>query len=235
LVSEVIARLHGTEDLVRAVDLLQEATLRMGAEVSLFMNYMDSDSRTLHRVLLACDPRWAIEYEQQGWFGDDPWLKYARHHTEPIRGSEIVLSSPADPAFFELGERFGFRSSVIVPAPPSPRLVRVGVLCLGSSRPGYFEADGFVPLKVVARSVAMELNEWWSTRMGRELVTKSRLTPEDLVLLSHELNGGSTKTIARQLGITATSIDSRFQRINAKLGVENRRAAARLVAEYGLI
>jgi DNA-binding CsgD family transcriptional regulator len=32
-----------------------------------------------------------------------------------------------------------------------------------------------------------------------------------------------------------SSIESHFQRVNVKLGVANRKAAARLAAEYGLI
>ena len=41
--------------------------------------------------------------------------------------------------------------------------------------------------------------------------------------------------IARELQVSRESINSRFQRIIAKLGVRNRRAAARVAIECGLI
>jgi DNA-binding NarL/FixJ family response regulator len=81
----------------------------------------------------------------------------------------------------------------------------------------------------------MELNEWWIDRIKRELCASARITPEDVALLRHERLGHGTKRIATELGTTTSSVDSRFQRINAKLGVANRKAAATLAAEYGLI
>jgi DNA-binding NarL/FixJ family response regulator len=44
-----------------------------------------------------------------------------------------------------------------------------------------------------------------------------------------------TKAIANTLDTTAAAVDSRFQRLNQKLGVPNRRSAATLAAEYGLV
>ena len=43
------------------------------------------------------------------------------------------------------------------------------------------------------------------------------------------------QTMARLLQMSPHAINSRFQRMNARLGVPNRRAAAQLAAEYGLI
>lgn len=235
-VSEVVREFETAREPVRAVELLEEATRRMGAGVSLFVSLIrGDDSCDSYRVLLACDPEWCIEYEQAAGYANDPWLIYALHHTEPIRASEIDMATPGQRAIVQLAERFGFRSAVIVPAPSSGGLSRLGVLCLGSSIPGYFEAEGYVAFKVVARSVAMELHEWWLARLKDELIVTTRITNADLLLLTHERMGHTTKTIARKLGTSADSIDSRFQRINAKLGVPNRKAAAHLAAEYGLI
>ena len=81
----------------------------------------------------------------------------------------------------------------------------------------------------------MELHDWWVAQVKRELIVNARLTQDDLFLLTRERQGHSTKRIANELGTTPGSIDARFQRINAKLGVPNRKAAARVAAEYGLI
>lgn len=210
-VSEVVRDFETAIDPIRAVELLEEATLRMGAEVAVFASFIrDDDQCESYRLLLACDPQWCVEYEQVARFTDDPWLNYARHHSEPVRGSEIEAETPTERSLIELAERFGFRSTVIVPAPSSGGLSRLGVLCLGSSTPGYFEGDGYVAFKLVARSVAMELHEWWLARLKDDLILAAQLTDPDLALLAHERQGHGTKVIARLLGTSTGAIDSRF-------------------------
>ena len=134
-----------------------------------------------------------------------------------------------------LAERFGFRSTVLVPAPSSGGRSQLGLLCLGSRSPGYFEAEGFAELKMVARPLAASLHEWWVARLGRELSSKAHLTRTDLILLEHERRGLGSKRIADALGRTTAAVDSHFQRLIARMGVCSRKDAARLAAEYGLI
>jgi len=233
--SEVIQRVPTARDEAEAVALLREGSARLGADSAAFASFIrDDPSHESYRFLLACDPVWCCEYERRAWYANDPWLNYALNHSEPARASEIAVS-PQQRAVLELAEEFGIRSAVIVPAPSSGGLTRVGVLCLGSSTAGFFEDEGFVALKVAARSLAMELHEWWIGRIKRDLVVNAHITPDDLILLRHERVGHRTKKIATELDVSPSSIDTRFQRINAKLGVPNRAAAARLAAEYGLI
>ena len=236
-VNEVVRMFETALDRIHAVELLHEATLRMGAEVSVFASFIrdDNDSCASSRVLVTCDPRWCIEYEEQDCYASDPWVNHALHHTEPIRGCDIALTTQAQRSVVQLAERYGFRSAVIVPTPSSDRLSRLGVLCLGSSIPGYFDAEGYLALKLVARSVAMELHEWWLARLKDELVARSGITMQDLVLLDHVRQGHGTKEIASYLETTEVSVNSRFQRINARLEVPSRNAAVRLASEYRLI
>lgn len=235
-VSEIVNQIESTTDRWQAVELLKEATRRMGAEVSIFASFIRDDaSGESYRLLLACDPQWCIEYERQAWYDNDPWLNYAIDHTVPIRGSEIAVSTPAERSIVEITQRYGFASSVIVPTPSSRGRSRRGVLCLGSSTPGYFEAEGYREFKVVARSVAMELHEWWLKRLQEELIEMSGITAAEVRLLLLERDGLSTKDIAKHMATTEMTINSRFQRIRAKLGVSSRRAAAHLAVEYGLL
>jgi DNA-binding NarL/FixJ family response regulator len=90
-------------------------------------------------------------------------------------------------------------------------------------------------IKSLSRSLAMELHEWWVRKIRDELLVTYRIGPEDLELLRLERAGESTKDIARRGNMTTAAVDSRFQRLNAKLGTPNRKATARLAAEYGLI
>jgi DNA-binding NarL/FixJ family response regulator len=78
----------------------------------------------------------------------------------------------------------------------------------------------------------------WRRVLGRfeqEIVEIARLTSDDIVLLTHERRGHSSKAIAAALSTSEQAVNSRFQRMNARLGVPNRRAAAQLAAEFGLI
>jgi len=235
-VSAVVGRIGAARDAIRAIELLQEATLRMGAEVSLFGSVVPEEpAGTSYRLLVNCDPRWSTEYEEQAAYADDPWLAHALTHSEPVRGSELQPRSDAQRRVVELAQRFGFRSSVIVPTPSSGRLARVGVLCLGSSIPDYFEGDGYLVFRMVARSVAMEFHEWWLARIRERLITESGIDDNDRHLLALAAKGHSSKEIGRVLALSTAAVDSRFRRMRARLDVPSRRAASRLAAEYGLI
>ena len=230
------SRLTDAADEAQAVTLLKGAADAMGIDAAAFVSFVrDDDSHESFRFLLACDPVWCFEYERHAWYATDPWLQYALHHTEPIRAQDIVVVSEQQRDVMNLASQFGFRSALIVPAPSSGTLTRLGVLCLGSVSPGFFDDEGYASLKVLARSLAMELHAWWIERIKRELMAQSRLSKQDLVLLAHERRGMSTKSIASMLDTSPHAIDSRFQRMNARLGVPNRKAAAQFAAEYGLI
>ena len=223
-------------DEAQAVDVLAAASKQMGADAAAFVSFVrDDPSHESFRFLLACDPVWCLEYERRAWYTDDPWLQYSLNHTEPARGEDIRPSTAQQREVVELAKQFGFRSALIVPAPSSGALTRIGVLCLGSSAPAFFDDDGYLALKVLARTLAMELHEWWIARIKNEVLASARLSDEDLVLLMHERLGHSTKSIAAKLNMSPNAINSRFQRMNAKLGVPNRKSAAQLAAEYGVI
>lgn len=231
-----IAGVHAAVDEADAVHALRTAAAELGADAVAFVSFVrDDDAHDSYRFLLACDPVWCAEYERRAWYAGDPWLAYALRHSEPARGHEIELKSPLQRELADLASQYGFRSALIVPAPASGQVSRVGVLCLGSARDGWFDDDGYVAVRILARALAMELHAWWIDRIRREIISAARLTDEDLALLAHERQGHCTKVIAARLATSENAVNSRFQRMNARLGVPNRRVAAQLAAEYGLI
>lgn len=80
----------------------------------------------------------------------------------------------------------------------------------------------------------MGLHAWWVRWFRKEIILTYRLSGEDIQLMKLERERKSTKEIAAALGISPASVDSRFQRLNAKFNQPNRRATAQLAAEYGL-
>ena len=234
-VSEAVLKIQNASDLPAVLALLHEAVARVGADVGAFLSFVEDDRSKAFRFLLDCDPRWSVEYEQHAWYDDDPWFAYAKFHAEPVRGSEIAIQDESQRTIVRLAQRFGFQSTVVLPAPASGGLTRLGMLSLGSRTAGYFDGDGFGAVSVAAVPLAMSLQDWCARDAREELLRTSRLTSQDLALLRCEREGLGTKQIAAASGCSQASINSRFQRIIAKLGMPNRKSAARRAAEYGLI
>lgn len=216
--------------------LLCEGTAVVGAENAVFVSFVrDNVDVSSCRFMLACEPAWCRQYLDAGLIAHDPWVAYAAHHSEPIIASTLTIAEPDRRRAIELATRNGFASAVLVPVHSGTGHSRISLLCLGSPAPGYFEAGGFGRFKLGARALACELHEWWLARIRRELIARARITAGDLELLRHQCQGHSSKRIAAELRVSRSSINSRFQRMNSKLGVANRRMAARLAAECGLI
>lgn len=235
-IAAVTGRVKDAASPFEALDLLHTAAQAMGVDAAAFVSFVkDNDDHESYRFLLACEMAWCAEYEANAWYTNDPWLNYARTSTTPTRGRDIAAHSKPQSAIVAMAQRYGFMDALIVPAPSSGNITRTGVLCLGSSHPSFFEGDGFMTLRVQARALAMELHEWWIAHIGQELMQQARLSDSDLTLLRLERQGQCTKLIADALDTSVHAINSRFQRMTEKLGVPNRKAAAHLAAEYGLI
>ncbi|MBW8848011.1 MAG: autoinducer binding domain-containing protein [Burkholderiales bacterium] len=218
-----------------ALSGFREVLALLGADTGVFMSYVRDDAtRASYRSLLACDPLWASEYAKRGWYDHDPWLRYASRETEPVRSEDLRLL-PNEEDFAKVSATLGFGSAFIVPAPTSAGSSRVGVLCLGSHNAGFFDADGFGKVRILARALSMELHRWMLHTIRRELLERSRITPADIELLRHEDAGRTSKAIGAQMNLDAKTIDCRFQRVSAKLETPDRRSAARKAKLYGLI
>ena len=216
--------------------LFREGTDALGAECAVFVSFVrDSADVSACRFMLACEPDWCRRYLESGLIAHDLWLAYAAHHSEPIIASSLTATEPAQQQAIDLATRNGFASAVLVPAHSGAGHSRISLLYLGSSAPGFFEDEGFGAFRIGARMLALELHDWWLARIRRELIVKAHITPSDLVLLRHQCQGHSSKRIAAELRVSKSSINSRFQRMNIKLGVANRRMAVRLASECGLI
>lgn len=216
--------------------LLAEGMAALGADNAVFVSFMRENLRVSScRFMLACDPAWCRQYLDAGLITSDPWLAYASHHSEPLVASNLKVAEPERLRAIELATRNGFASAVLVPVHSGSSHSRVSLLCLGSWQAGQYESIPFGRFKLGARVLAFELHEWWLARLRTELMARARITEGDLELLRHQSLGHSSKRIAAELRVSRSSINSRFQRMNNRLGVANRRMAARLAAECGLI
>jgi DNA-binding CsgD family transcriptional regulator len=233
---ETIRRVQGAVDVEAVFSAMVDATLTLGADQSVFVSYLRDDrvGESL-RFLVAGDPSWCLHYRQHGWFMDDAWLLHAMGNSEPVTDRQISYRTAHQRRLREIASAHGVASAYIVPAPASSGLTRLGVLLLASSQPGYFEGGGVDVLKILARSLAMELHAWWVRCVRQEIIASHRLAAIDLLLLRREKDGKLTKQIAAEFDLTEASVNSRFQRLNAKFNTPNRKVTARVASEYGLI
>ena len=232
----LIERIAQASNQAAVLALLKTCANTLGAENAVFVSFVrDNADVSACRFLLACSPGWCQRYLDEDCIAHDPWLAYASHHSEPIVSSRLHAVDLEAQRVMALASQNGFASAVLVPAHSGAGHSRISLLCLGSSQAGFFEGDGFGRFRLGARLLAAELHDWWTARIRRELIVKARITPSDLELLRQEHRGHSSKRIALKLQVSESSINSRFQRINVKLGVANRRMAARLVAECGIL
>lgn len=183
----------------------------------------------------ACDPAWTRRYLDESLYRSDPWLSYARRHVEPLVASRLNGLTDRQRGTVELAAAAGFVSCALVPAHADIDPARFGLLVLGHKQPDYFEGGNFSLLRIRGRTLALELHAWWVEHRRREKVAAIRLTHDDLVLLELHAKGRNSDEIAAALHVTRQSINSRFQRLNKRLHVPNRRAAAQVALECGLI
>ncbi len=235
-ITAVAERIVEAKDQATVHALLTEGVRALGADNAVFVSFIrDNADLSACRFMLVCEPDWCRRYLDAGCFAHDPWLAYAAHHSEPIAASSLPVLDAEGQRVIALAQQNGFASAALVPAHSGAGHSRISLLCLGSTQPGFFEGEGFGRFRLRARLIAAELHDWWLARIRRELIVKARITQADLELLRHEHQGHSSKRIAAELHVSKSSINSRFQRMNMKLGVPNRRLAARLAVECGLL
>lgn len=231
----LIERLHDTDATEDVVVLFDRAVQLLGATSATFLSFIRDDALlTSYRSVHIGHPAWPAEYARGQWFIEDPWLAYAMHESEPVSSRDIEPTSPRQADFAANARRLGYAAALVVPAPPPQGQSRVGVLCLGSETEDAF-GTGLAMRLLLARTLAMEMHAWMRRSIRAELVRRSGITGDDLDLLRHELAGRGSKAIGTLMNLESKTIDCRFQRISAKLGVPNRRAAVRVALLYGLL
>jgi DNA-binding CsgD family transcriptional regulator len=229
-----ICGIPGARSEAEVLSLLRDAAHSIGAEGAMFCTHVHGAPAQLS-FMLACDPRWYLAFEREPGGSGAPWIDYAAHCGDPVCASQVTRVTGSEAAAFDAAVRVGFESMLIVPSPAVATSAQIGVLVLGSRVAGYFEDSSRTALRVMARSLSMELLAWRLAQSRHDLIRRAQLTATDIDLLRQERKGFRTKDIARHLRMTAPAIDSRFQRLNARLGVPSRKAAASLAATYGLV
>lgn len=235
-VSDAIARLWDAPDPAHAQACLVDCIGALGVAHAFFATLVhDERGVAACRLMLACDPH-PFRQALDDWTTlTHPWLAYAALHAEPIDANDPWLRDAGGvPASADLwGPEF--TAALLLPAHAGPGHASFGLLALGSAQPGFFQGPGQARLRQGARALAAELQDWWMAHERRHVVALARVSPYELDLLRHARRGHGSKQIARAMDSTVGAVNSRFQRLNMRLGVGSRRAAARLAVACRLL
>ncbi len=235
-IADLAMRVTRELDPAEVTALLAEVSTACGADVAAFASFVkDDEAYESYRFILACDPTWCLEYESNACYMHDPWLEYTRHHSEAALATQIPSRTGQEIQVVTLARRFGFESAIVIPAQAPQGLTRLGALCLGSSQTNYFDEQTLTSVSVAVTGFLTRLHAWQIAALRDELLSRARLSEDDLALLTQERKGRSSKEVASLTNSTSHSVNSRWQRLNAKLGVSSRATAAQLAAEYGVI
>jgi DNA-binding CsgD family transcriptional regulator len=233
-VAGAATRLSDHSSEAEVCTLLLEVAKVLGGPIAFTTVIRDREAVETYRTLSGCDPRWALKYEEQAGYLSDPWLAHARLSADSKAFEDLPGATPTERAVVELAKRFGFSFGYVIPVHSPPGLTRLGVMYV-ATREGRDLTCPFSTTAFMATGLATRLQRWQVATLRDELTVKARIGPADLRLLRLGRSNQNSKAAARILGTTALSIDSRWQRLNAKLGVSSRSDATQLAAEYGLI
>lgn len=227
-----LANSLGVADEAAAVNALELAASLAGADAALFVWVTpEGDGRFWFRSLAALDHRWSTSVLRRLHEGPCNWLAHASRSSDPLVVS--VPGAGSDATEDSAGRAAGPRYCWLIPAPSPQNSDALGLLVLSGGVE--HEPEAAQPLLPIYRALALALSEWFQRRARDELVAEAHLTERDLDLLRHESLGHGSKRIAAALDAEPKTIDCRFHRLNARLGVASRRDAVRLCRRYGLI
>jgi DNA-binding CsgD family transcriptional regulator len=233
---ETITGIQSAATPPELLERLQAATDAIGATGSLYTAAVPENEReTLNFSLFARHPAFAQQQQRLGSMLDHPWFRFARSHSMPGTHREVEETRASDATAISLANQYGFRSCLIVPVSSIASVHRFEMLCVGSDDPAFLEGPLAASHRALARALAGELHDWLTRYLSARLLVSARLQDTDIELLRMESQGMGTKEISQRTGMTTASVDSRFQRIIARLECASRKAAAQRAAAYGLL
>jgi len=235
--SQAVSQISQCVDEFAIHTLLRQILPALGVESYVYVTLLTNDpleDRKSHRIFIGCAPQFCQLYGARKWFMIDPYINYSRANSAVICGDELSLKSCGQQDMRKAAANFGFRSLVVVPS-HSGSNERFGVLYLGSDRAPEQGNPLIMANRIWLRSIAMELLDWWTVRIKREMMQKLKLTESETTLLQYHRAGYRARDIANELSISLKAVHNRVRIVKEKFDVENIAAAVRLATSYGLL
>lgn len=187
-----------------------------------------------YRLLIGCMPEFTQLYAARKWYVNDPSLLHARKSCEVLCLDALPMASAGQRELREMSRSMGFRSGVAIPV-HSGHADRFGVLLLGSDDEAEYQSSTFSESRVLLRSVAMELLEWWLASTKEEARQRFQLSDTEIAILTLQRREYRGADIACELGVSPKTVHNAVRRIKEKFGAANISGALYAAESYGLI
>ncbi|MCX8003848.1 MAG: autoinducer binding domain-containing protein [Burkholderiaceae bacterium] len=199
-------------------------------------HWLETPGTDLH-WLAGADPVWCLTFMTRHGYLNSALLMYARATDRPAFGSEVAALTDGQRSMREVTRRFGYRCAVAFPRrlPPGTAAGDFGaVMFLGRTEPPAGEAGARRHTALVRGLVATFIDRW-AQMVAAEQARQTRLSNIERRLLDAVAAGQTAARAARALGLSTTAVNNYYRRINAKLGVHDKRAALARARALGLL
>ena len=203
-------------------------------ESYVFVVMVRDGTRDHYRYLLGCDPGLCYRYFQNKWYAIDPFIDYALRNTSPVLTADVPNKSAGQKRMRQDAEANGFRNGIAVPAHGNSSAL-VGVLYFGTNAGPEHARRSLDKHRNLMRALALEMLEWWNARLCTNSMMEFNLDRHDIDLLCEARDRSISEEVAAKLGLSATCVEKRYERLKHKLGVPNKRSAVEKAIELGLI
>jgi len=202
-----------TED---AVKLLSERAIHLvGGDYFIYSTIREnnySQKHDIHHHFENCSKEWRSVYDRRKWFMNDPFIEYARSHTEPSLGADIVPVTPGQAEMLCAAASHGFRSAIVIPTHNNLGAQQcMGMLLIGAASEAALGEPVFAANRLVFRALAMELMDWWKIQFQQLAVQRFKLQQREMQILEHLYKG---KTIAEIAAITDIKASTLYRHLD---------------------
>lgn len=233
-VANGVQMLKSPDELIGTLFEINDA---LDIQGSVFVSFArNDDSHESYRFVNASPAGWCQEYISNAWYTIDPCILYATTNSEPTLIKNIPVRTQGQRRMLEAAARWGFKSGIVVPSHSPSGRSRMGVLYLGSADPEALDEKALGQLRLVLRSISSELLDWWTRQVRSELLAGGGLSAEEIAILRLTREGLTSREIASSLGTTTKgAVDQRLYKLTTKFRSPNRKDAADLAYQLGLL
>ena len=194
----------------------------------------DSKNRDSYRFLIGCDPAWYQLYCTNQWHHIDPFIRYGREYMKPILISELSTLTDAQLKIIDHSGESGFKSGLILPAHADLNR-RIGILIAGNPFDNDVGDQKLEKYRAILRAISFELLDWWISRLQSKVGAEIKVTEQEKIILKLAYDDYTAAEIGQVLNLTVSQVNNRVRNINLQFGVDNKKSAAFLAMEYGII
>lgn len=205
-----------------AVKSLSESAIQLaGGEYFIYSTIRENNytqKHDIHHHFENCSKEWRTIYDRRKWFMNDPFIEYARTHTGPSLGAEIVPVTAGQNEMLCAAANHGFRSAIVIPTHNNLGAQQcMGMLLIGSPTETEIGEPLLATNRLIFRALAMELMDWWKLQFQSRTVQRFKLQPREILILENLYRGKSVAEVAAITDIKPSTLYRQLDLLKVKM------------------